>query len=391
MGPPRSRPAHRGLSIRTLGDHHVSATAPKAPARPGPRLKTRKPTGVVPWPLILIEGEEGAGKTYSAALFSASKKTGQNYWIDLDEGSADEYAAIPGADYLIIEHDGTYRDILEQIEAVHAEARRAALAGEPPVVLTIDSGSALWRMLTNWTHERARRTTNNRKKLQEDPDAAIDPAINLWNDANERWSRVLWLLRTMSGIAIVLARGKQTSAIDDNGKPIPHRTEWRVTGQKDLGFDSTVWVRMRRDEAPQIIKARSLRLRVESNKPLRLRDFSIEDLVFERLGCSQDSQPRIMPALVGDRVQSWLDRVGEMTDIDKLKKLWHDTVGPDSNLVREEVLTVRAAIERRAADLENPQKEMGDRTATDAERLRAAAERKAGDTAKTEETAEVSA
>ncbi|MEU9097085.1 hypothetical protein [Streptomyces sp. NPDC048361] len=34
---------------------------------PAVKLKTRKPTGIVPWPLLLIEGEEGAGKTYSAA------------------------------------------------------------------------------------------------------------------------------------------------------------------------------------------------------------------------------------------------------------------------------------------------------------------------------------
>lgn len=98
---------------------------------PAVQLKTRKPTGIVPWPLLLIEGEEGAGKTYSAAQFSSSDHIGQMYWIDLDEGSADEYAAIEGANYLIIEHDGTYRDILEQVEAVHAEARRAAAAGEP--------------------------------------------------------------------------------------------------------------------------------------------------------------------------------------------------------------------------------------------------------------------
>jgi uridine phosphorylase len=26
----------------------------------GTKLKTRKPTGIVPWPLILIEGDEGA-------------------------------------------------------------------------------------------------------------------------------------------------------------------------------------------------------------------------------------------------------------------------------------------------------------------------------------------
>ncbi|TQF05579.1 hypothetical protein E6W39_29285 [Kitasatospora acidiphila] len=78
----------------------------------------------MPFPLVLIEGEEGAGKTYSAAQFSSSELIGQMYWIDLDEGSADEYAAIPGANYLIIEHDGTYRDIFEQIQAVYYEAAK---------------------------------------------------------------------------------------------------------------------------------------------------------------------------------------------------------------------------------------------------------------------------
>ncbi|MEV4557215.1 AAA family ATPase [Kitasatospora sp. NPDC049285] len=355
----------------------MSAPAPKTPAPSGPKLKTRRPTGIVPWPLVLIEGEEGAGKTWSAAEFSASEKIGQMYWIDLDEGSADEYAAIPDTRYLIIEHDGTYRDILEQIEAVHAEARRAALAGEPPVVLTIDSGSALWRMLTNWTHERARRANANKKRLLADPDAAIDIGMNLWNDSVERWQRIMWLLRTLPGIAIVLARGKEISALDDNGTPIRGKSEWRVQGHKDLGFDSTVWVRMRRDEDPQVIKVRSLRLRVEKRRPLRLPDFSIEDLIFNLLGCSQDSQPRVMPALAGDRVQPWLERVTRVSDRAQLGEMWKTVGKPDVQLSRDEVLTVRAAIEQRVAEIDNPQNEMGSSPTTDAEKLRAAAERAA--------------
>lgn len=349
---------------------------------PSLKLKTRKPTGAVPWPLILIEGEEGAGKTYSAAEFSASDKIGQMYWIDLDEGSADEYAAIDGAEYLIIEHDGTYRDILEQVEAVHAEARRAAAAGEPPVVLTIDSGSALWRMLTNWTYERGRRSRKNQAILREDPDAAYDIGRNLWNDAIERWSRILYLLRTMPGIGIVLARGKQVSASDDNGQPLKDNrgravTEWKVQAQKDLGFDSTVWVRMKRDESPQVIKVRSLRLRVEPNRPLRLPQFSIEDLVFNRLGCSAESQPRIIPELTGDRVGPWLKRIEEQTDSEALGAIWRAAPDPANRLTHEEILTVRAAAERRAAELASPATEMGQRPPSDVDRLRAAAARKA--------------
>jgi hypothetical protein len=344
---------------------------------PGVRLKTRKPTGIVPWPLLLIEGEEGAGKTYSAAQFSSSDRIGQMYWIDLDEGSADEYAAIEGANYLIIDHDGTYRDILEQVEAVHAEARRAAAAKEPPVVLTIDSGSALWRMLTNWTYERGRRTRKNRAMLQEDPDAAYDIGRNLWNDAVERWNRILYLLRTLPGIAIVLARGKQVSATDDNGQPIQGRHEWKVQAQKDLGFDSTCWVRMRRDADPQIIKVRSLRMRVEPKKPLTLRNFSIEDLVFNRLGCSVESQPRIMPALAGDLVQPWLARIADLEDKEQLQALWRSVPDPANRLSRDEIATVRAAAEQRAAELEMPRREMGDGPLADADKLRAAAQRKA--------------
>ncbi|MQY11473.1 hypothetical protein SRB5_15920 [Streptomyces sp. RB5] len=354
--------------------------APPGTARPPViKLKTRRPTGVVPWPLLLIEGEEGAGKTYSAAQFSGSDRIGQMYWIDLDEGSADEYAAIDGANYLIIEHDGTYRDILEQVEAIHTEARRAAAAGEPPVVLTIDSGSALWRMLTNWTYERGRRTKKNRALLLQDPDAAFDIGRNLWNDALERWSRIIYLLRTLPGISIVLARGKQVSATDDNGQPVHNRSEWKVSAQKDLGFDSTCWVRMKRNTDPQVIKVRSLRMRVDQRKPLTLRDFSIEDLVFNKLGCSVESQPRIMPALSGDLVQPWLTRVAELKAKDALAALWRSVPDPSNRLSREEIATIRAAAEQRAAELDNPHSEMGGGPLTDADKLRAAADRKAAE------------
>ncbi|REE61461.1 AAA domain-containing protein [Streptomyces sp. 3212.3] len=352
------------------------------------KIKTRRPTGIVPWPLILLEGEEGAGKTYSAAEFSGSDRIGQMYWIDLAEGSADEYAAIPGADYLIIDHDGTYRDILEQIRAVYMEARRAAAAGEPPVVLSIDSGTALWRMLKTWTNERARRGKTNAERLDRDPDAAIDVGMNLWNDATERWQDVIHLLQTFPGIAIITARGKQITAIDDNGKPVTDRgrvlREWKVQAQKDLAFDCSVWVRMRRGRAPEVIKARSLQLRVEDGKPMKLPNFTVEDLVFNLLGCSVDSQPRQMPALAGDRVQGWLEEhdVEELRDVAKLRQLWWDAAEDGTGLTRAEIVAIRNAIEQKVAQIENPPGEMGEDSAlTDAERLRAAVERKAAEDA----------
>ncbi|MFJ7724427.1 hypothetical protein ACIQYM_41155, partial [Rhodococcus erythropolis] len=100
-------------------------------------LKTRPPSGAVPWPLILIEGGEKAGKSWSIAELSASDKIGRTLWLDLGEGAGDEYGAIPGARYELIEHDGTWASIMEQVKAARDEAQRAFEAKEKPVVLAV--------------------------------------------------------------------------------------------------------------------------------------------------------------------------------------------------------------------------------------------------------------
>ncbi|GAA2154068.1 hypothetical protein GCM10009760_52580 [Kitasatospora kazusensis] len=347
-----------------------------------PKIKSRKPTGIVPFPLVLIEGEEGAGKTYSAAQFSASKLIGQMYWIDLAEGSADEYAALPGTQYEIIEHDGTYRDIREQIEAVYYEARTAAQAGQPPVVLTIDSVSALWRMLTTWTQERARRTKKNSKALAQDPDADVDVPMFLWNDAVDRWNDVMHFLKTFPGIVVVLARGKQVSSVDDNGNPITGRWEWKVVGHKDLAFDCSVWVRMRRGQEVEVVKVRSLRMAVPDRKPLQIPDFTIEDLVFNRMGCSVKSQPRVMPELAADRTRPWLARVEAAMDKATLRRLWDAAHPRQSGLGEQEGDIVAVAIRRRLSKLTEPQRDMDDEPLTEAEKLRAAAAKEDADAEK---------
>src|SRR4051794_41411679 len=136
-------------------------------------LKTRQPTGRVPWPCILLEGEEKAGKSWALAQFSSSDKIGTLYWIDLNEGTGDEYGAIPGANYQLIEHDGSYAAVLAAVQAVKAEARRAADAGEPPGVLGIDTGSALWDGPEDWASPRAAPAPGHRELPQPDPHPRI--------------------------------------------------------------------------------------------------------------------------------------------------------------------------------------------------------------------------
>lgn len=246
-------------------------------------LKTRQPTGRVPWPLILIEGAEKAGKSWACAELSASDKVGQTYWLDLGEGSADEYGAIPGTRYLVLEHDGTWRAILEQVDAVREEAERAAKLGEPPVVLVIDSITAEWELLKDWAASRARA-----RLKKADPEVEPRISMDLWNDAGARHRKLMTSLMTFPGIVVITARGKEVAAMDDSGKPIANTKEYKVEGQKTLAYDATVWIRVSRDHAPLVVGCRSVHAGVRPgvDKPRPAPGLTLERVIFDILKCN---------------------------------------------------------------------------------------------------------
>ena len=174
-----------------------------------------------------------------------------------------------------------------QVEEVRDEAKRAAEAGEPPVVLVIDTITAVWELLKDWATTRARETDSAKKKLRTDPNAEIDVPMNLWNDANKRHRRLMTILMTFPGIAVVTARGKEVAALDDNGRPIRGTKDYRVEGQKGLAYDATVWVRTSREHAPMVIAARSVHVGIRPgvDKPKPMPEFSLEWMIFDALKC----------------------------------------------------------------------------------------------------------
>lgn len=251
-------------------------------------LKTRKPTGLVPWPLILVEGGEKSGKSWAAAILSASKRVGRTFWLDIGEGAGDEYGAIPGVRYEIVEHDGTWAQILNAIEAIRDLARQAADAGQPPVVLVIDSITAEWELLKGLADRVARQRYFDKKKRRLPADVEPTISMDLWNEVNGRHRKLMTLLMTMPGIVIMTARGKEVAALDDSGRPIERTKEYKVEGQKTLAFDASCWVRLSRDAKPIVVGSRSVHtgIRPGVDDPQELpADWSLEWLIFDALRC----------------------------------------------------------------------------------------------------------
>lgn len=267
-------------------------------------LKLRNPSGAASAPLILIEGGEKSGKSWAAAAFSASDKIGATYWIDLGEGSADEYGSIPGARYQIIEHNGTFTDIYQSVIEVQQLAQAAKDNGEKPVCLVIDSMSAEWDLLKDMANRimirrLEKRASQGKKVTMPKADEEIKIDTDIWNEVNSRHYKLMRVLMTFPGVVILTARGKEVMAMDANGRPIQGVKEYKVEGQKNLAFDVSLWVRFSREHEPMIIGGRSTRVDLRKGKyqPTEQRDLTIESLVFDLLGyAGEQVRDLVMPS-----------------------------------------------------------------------------------------------
>ncbi|GAA4085086.1 hypothetical protein [Actinomadura miaoliensis] len=294
--------------------------------------RTHRPSGRPAPPLILLEGPEKVGKSYTAAQFTGSDKVGDAYWIEFGEVTAEEYGQVPGADYEIIEHDGSFADFYGAIQWVYGKAQAAREAGEKPVLLTIDSMSAEWDLIRAWTNNRAKASRVNRERLEQDPNAEIFIPPNLWNDANDRDYQVMRLLMTFPGIVVMLARGKQTAAFDEaTGRPLEGRTDYRVEANKQIGYRASCWVRLSRDEPPLLVGCRKVTGGVKPgvDRPMRLKkNWSLEWLVFEHLG--YDPANWEVPNLVSPRPERTPEQIAEdardpATGFERLGELLQET------------------------------------------------------------------
>lgn len=245
-----------------------------------PELKTRRPTGKPPWPLVVLAGVEKSGKSWSAAEFSASDLIDRTFWCEIGEGAADQYGILPGARYEILEHDGSYVGIGRALRA----ATNAPRPNGKPHAIVVDAVSTLWDMLS----DEAQAAANNREKRKH-PDRPfsgdVQITMDLWNIAKARWNRIINMLRVYDGPVILIAR-LETVAVVEKGKPTETKA-LKIKGEKNLSYEADAIVRIPAPREYEITGVRSVFWQMEPGGVMSAPEFTL-DWLMRKLGLAAE-------------------------------------------------------------------------------------------------------
>lgn len=244
------------------------------------QLKTHKPTGKVGWPILLLAGGEKCGKSYSAAQFSASDLVDRTFWFEIGEMIAEEYA--PLGRYEIVDHDGSYSSIVDQLDAVLALPR-----SRKPHCIVIDSATKLWDLLTDEQTTIMKRRNKN------------TITVDQWNVAKKRWAEFFDRLRRHYGPVIITARYERVTVMDAKGQPTDEK-EWKIKAEKNLGFDVNGTILMPTPRQYFLSGLTSLKFDIPVGGHRPLPDFTVDK--FMRVLGVEDLGERTYTALKEDQL-----------------------------------------------------------------------------------------
>ncbi|MFD7504783.1 hypothetical protein [Streptomyces sp. NPDC059850] len=253
--------------------------------------KSRRPTGLPNPPMMLLVGPEKSGKSFEAAAGTGSDLIGMTYWIEIggSEGTADYYGRVPGARYEIIEHNGTYQDILDAIRWAVAQL---PVSGKPNMIV-VDNMTVLWDMLSDeqalFARRRAERKAQENRRRAPSLDDPVVIDSDLWNRAKDRWGEILWMLRRHHGPTLLLARQEIVTAFEHD-KPTRDKTR-KIKAERNLPAAVDAIVELHAFGEAHLTGVRTLHWDVKPGESVPFPDFSIDTLL-RRLGFEEAAATR---------------------------------------------------------------------------------------------------
>jgi hypothetical protein len=276
-------------------------------------LQTRKPTGLPSWPIVVLGGREKAGKSWAAISASASKLVGRTIYLGLGENDPDEYALIPGADFDIAEHEGTFPSFLQTVRDAVAEPR----VGGKPTLLVIDSATRLWNLIGDNLQAIANKRANGRRTASGDYAISTD----LWNVGAGWWQDVMDALRAHQGPVIITARLDEVAVMEGGAPAKSGAKQWKVQAHKSLVFDADAVIEMHERGHFLLTGVRSARIQLP--KPRLVPDFTIEWL-WDALGLSEGTADRSHATVRADGSTSPIARIQAAGTLADLQRVWMD-------------------------------------------------------------------
>lgn len=259
-------------------------------------LNVRKPTCLQSSPVIMLAGVAGAGKTWAALEASTLPQVDHTFIIEVGESTADTYGAIPGADFLIVEHDGTLQDIRQKILEV---SRASQPGGEyAPAegkfnMLVVDSMTEVWDLLKdNAQAAMMDRIQRKRRKLN---GAEPRPDMDLWNRAGETSDGIMRQLASFPGPVIITARLDEVTAMDATGHPTSGK-DFKIQVHKKTPFRVNAILEARAPRTWVVTKVQTVNpdLQVKEGEEKTFPDFTVGKL-FDLLGVAPNMPVNPVP------------------------------------------------------------------------------------------------
>ena len=238
------------------------------------QFNTRKPSGIQSSPVILLAGVAGAGKTWAAVEATAIPEVDRAFFIEIGEGVADAYGAVPGADFEIIEHDGSIGQIRD---AIRWAAEQPA-ESEKYNMLILDSLTEVWDLLKD--NASATMMERVRRKQRRLNGGEPRPDMDLWNKAGEVSDGIMRQLLDFPGPVICTARLDEVTEINDSGNPSGAK-DWKIQVNKKVPFRVSAVVQARSPRTWHLEKIVSTNpnLQMQPGELKLLPDFTVAKLM----------------------------------------------------------------------------------------------------------------
>lgn len=246
---------------------------------------TRKPSCKASFPLMLLAGTEGAGKTWSAVEATGMQSVDRAFFIEVGESQADAYGAVPGADFEIIEHNGTVGQIRG---AIQWASQQQPVEGKYNLLI-IDSMTEIWQLLQDNAQEEANRRA--RSKGRKVPEDGVRLSMDLWNKIKSTWNGILHQCRQFPGPVLLTSRLELVTAMDEKGNPTRDKF-WKVQAEKNLPFHCQVVLQAREPRVWTMTKIATTvpELQLQPGRETTFNDFSVEKLL-TMMGIGADAAP----------------------------------------------------------------------------------------------------